>query len=514
MCVTDFLLLPQGVFMKHLLCLAILAVSPFAMAKPGMNCVNQSDGSKVNIELSSSRVSLKLDGENKKSFSFKRITNSGRLYKSGSAKVRVEVNGSASQIVYSPNIFKKIIISDCKKIVETPVEVVTKIPIETLGPASSFNYPQITTVDTNKGKLFNKYGKLTKIKYQPATSPLNFQYDLVYYIPQKLKGKKDLKTLVFLHGGGASTSDRSGSLDVIDMYAADLKSMADTLGFVLVMPSGSGLNWGAHMFSYLRDLNQSLRNDLYLDPNGIGLTGHSMGGMGITRAGHWLTDDYAFFMPVAAGMDEKHQIEKNLLPYFNMKYYHLQGLQDHFSVFISRCKKQEKALTALEKKLGKKSGFVMDFYNGSHNYPKTKYKNILGSLFKDNSRDLYQTELSGMFYYRKEIYTDRWSNGNDYYQGPRDRYFWLKATEFSAERTVVEVKAKIESNTIKINVGPGVKSLRVYLSSKNLDLSKEVEVIANGAVKFKGIAPTGQNMTAELKRDAGYVFEGFVDIVL
>jgi len=501
--------------MKHLLCLAILAISPFAMANNDFTCTNQSDGSKVGMHLTAARVSLKLSGEAKRVFSFKKGINNGRVYKDGSSKVKVEVvSGGVSEITYKRSLFNKVVISDCKKTKDSPVNVVTESPSVSSGPVSSFNYPDIKAVDLNKGKIFNKYGALTKIKYQPATSPLNFQYDLVYYIPQKLKGKKDLKTLVFLHGGGASTSNRSGSLNVINMYAADLKSMADSLGFVLVMPSGSGLNWGAHMFSYLRDLNQSLRNDLYLDPNGIGLTGHSMGGMGITRAGHWLTDDYAFFMPVAAGMDEKHQVEKNLLPYFNMKYYHLQGLQDHFSVFISRCKKQEREITALEKKLGKKSGFVMDFYNGSHNYPKAKYQNILGNLFAENSRDLYQTELAGMFYFRKEVYTDAWSNGNDFYQGPRDRYFWLKATEFSAERTVVEVKAKIEANTIKIDVGLGVKTLRVYLSSKNLDLNKEVEVIANGAVKFKGIAPTGQDMTAELKRDAGFIFEGFVDITL
>jgi hypothetical protein len=268
------------------------------------------------------------------------------------------------------------------------------------------------------------------------------------------------------------------------------------------------------MFNYLRDLNQTLRNDLHLDANKIGLTGHSMGGMGITRAGHWLTDDYAFFLPVAAGMDEKHQTQKNLLPYFNTKYYHLQGLKDHFAVFVSRCKKQKAAIESLERKLGKKSGFVMDFYNGSHNYPRAQYQNIIGKLFKENSRDLYQKELAGMFYFRDEVYTDQWSNGNKLYQAPRDRYFWLKATEFSKEKTVVEVKAKINSNTIRINITPGVETLRVYLSSQNLDLSKPVEVSVNGAVKFKGMAPSGQDMSAELKRDAGFIFDGYVDLAL
>ncbi len=484
--------------MKHLLIsLAILLISQSLFANSEYTCINTENSSKATLKLKSASLTLVLDNSTKV-FTFKRATDSKIVLKNGFSSLRVENNSGLVQIIYKPNLFKKIVIEECQKSEKV-------IPL-TFHIAGKIIIP--------KHKIFKQYGKLAKIKYQPVTSPLNFKYDLVYYIPQKLKGKKDLKALVFLHGGGASTSDRSGSLRVIDMYAADLKAMADSLGFVLVMPSGSGLNWGSHMFNYLRDLNQSLRNDLPLDANKIGLTGHSMGGMGITRAGHWLTDDYAFFMPVAAGMDERHQVEKNLLPYFNMKYYHLQGLNDHFDVFISRCKKQKVEIEKLERKLGKKSGFVLDLYNGSHNYPRAHYQNVLGKLFKENSRDLYQTELSGMFYFRDEIYTDQWSNGNDFYLAPRDRYFWLKATEFSKDKTVVEMKAKIVSNTIKITIAPGVKSLRVYLSSKNLDLTKEIEIVANGAVKFKGMAPSGQDMSAEIKRDAGYIFNGYIDITL
>lgn len=37
-----------------------------------------------------------------------------------------------------------------------------------------------------------------------------------------------------------------------------------------------------------------------------------MGGMGITRSYQWLTDEFAFFMPVAAGMEVSHFKEEYL----------------------------------------------------------------------------------------------------------------------------------------------------------------------------------------------------------
>ena len=176
----------------------------------------------------------------------------------------------------------------------------------------------ISTVACNK--ITFEYGKVTQIEFQPENSPLEFKYDLLYYVPNKLKGKKNLKTLIFLHGGGNSTRTRSGSLNVTNLYMNDLKTIADELGIIVVTPSGSGLNWSAHLLNMLRQLNLEIRKNPEVDPNGIALSGHSMGGMGITRSAQWLADEYAFFMPTAAGMDPKYAVTKYLKTYFNFKY--------------------------------------------------------------------------------------------------------------------------------------------------------------------------------------------------
>ncbi len=236
------------------------------------------------------------------------------------------------------------------------------------------------------------------------------------------------------------------------MYSEDMIKIADELGIVLVMPSGSGINWGSHLLNYLRDLNATIRAELPVDPDKIGLSGHSMGAMGITRSSQWLTDEYAFFMPVAGGMDPKYADRKYLATNFNTNYHHLQGLNDHFQVFVERCRNQEAKMAELEKKYHRDSGLVMEYYNGSHNYPMPLLQTRLEEAFANTKRDLYQKELYGVFYYQDEVVTDQWSNGNPYYKGPRDSYFWVKVEKFAnaVSSKVVEMRAKIDSAKNKV----------------------------------------------------------------
>jgi hypothetical protein len=363
-------------------------------------------------------------------------------------------------------------------------------------------------------QTFQKFGSVEEVKYRPINSPLAFQYDVIYYIPAKLKGKQNLKSLVFLHGGGRSTSDRAGSMRVTRMYFDNLKKLADDLGVVMVAPSGSGLNWGAHMFAYLEDLTETLKKDLAIDPNGIGLTGHSMGGMGITRSYQWLADEFAFFMPVAAGMDPKYFKKEYLSTMFNTTYYHLQGLKDHFQVFVERVKLQHIEMMALEKEYKTKSGWTREFYNGAHNYPYNLYKDRLETLLKTKKRDLFQKKLRGVIYYRNETLTTQWSNGIEFYLAPRERYFWVEGKEFSMEKKVVSFVAEAKDNVINIKIDEGVKTLRVYLSSKMLNLKESITIKVNGKEFFDNMADMTVDMSQARAQDPGFTFESYVDIEL
>ncbi len=500
--------------MKKLVLLSLALSSVGAFSASEYVCKNSNK--KINLSLSNPNLVLKMSDNKSLTLRYSKSTSRGfNIYKSEQSKAKLKFDRGLKKVIVKLNSksLKKETFVDCKKIVKVDPVKVEPAKAEVSTELEVTSLPKVISTK-GEHKIFTKYGQLAQIKYKPINSPVSFKYDVLYYIPKSLKGKKGLKTLVFLHGGGASTSDRAGSLSVVRSYSSDLIQIANKLGVVLVLPSGSGINWGSHMLSYLRDLNTTLRQDLDLDPNGIALSGHSMGGMGITRTGYWLTDDYSFFLPVAAGLDSKNLTESNMRPYFNMTYHHLQGLRDHFGVFVTRSKQQEAFIKKMEVKYGKKSGFTMEFYNGSHNYPLTRYTQLLKSLFKTSSRNLYQKELHGKLYFRDEVLNNQWSNGNDFYLAPRNTYFWLKATDFREELKVIDVDAKIQNNKISIKIGEGVKTLRVYLSSKMMNLSKEVEINVNGINKFKNIPTLDQDLSQEIKKDPGFKFDGYIDLTI
>lgn len=343
--------------------------------------------------------------------------------------------------------------------------------------------------------FFIKSGKLSSFKYKPMNSPLSFEYDVFYYIPRALRNAKNLKVLTFLHGGGPSTLTRRGSNQTIKDYASDLIQMAIDQKFVLVLPSGSGLNWGSHTLNYLRQLNISIKKELPVNVNKMGLSGHSMGAMAITRTAHWLTDQYSFFLSIAGGMPKSYAKDEYLSTYFNTNYIHQQGTRDHLKSFLPLSLEARGKVELLEKKYNKKSGYFLSVYKGSHNYKISLFKRDLNRLFLKD-KNMYQKELKGVFYNRDEILMDKWSNNIEFYQSPRDSYFWLKVKEFNSEKVVIPVIANITNNTININIKNGVKTLRVLLSSQMLDLNKSLTIRVNGKIKYEDFAPVKSTTSA------------------
>lgn len=336
--------------------------------------------------------------------------------------------------------------------------------------------------------FFIKSGKLSSFKYKPMNSPLSFEYDVFYYIPRALRNAKDLKVLTFLHGGGQSTLSRRGSNQTIRDYASDLIQMAIDQRFVLVLPSGSGLNWGSHTLNYLRQLNITIKKELPVNVKKMGLSGHSMGAMAISRSAHWLTDQYSFFLSIAAGTPDSYTKDEYLSTYFNTHYVHQQGTRDHLRDFLPLSLEVRRKVEILEKKYNKKSGYFLNVYNGSHNYKINLFKRALNRLFLKD-KNMFQKELKGVFYNRDEVLEDKWSNNIEFYQSPRDSYFWLKVKEFNSEKVVIPVTANIANNNINIKIKNGVKTLRVFLSSQMLNLNNNLKIRVNGKVKYEGLAP-------------------------
>lgn len=349
---------------------------------------------------------------------------------------------------------------------------------------------------------FKDFGKISHIEYKPPSSPLSFKYDVLYYLPKSIQKTKNYPAIVFLHGGGASTKTRSSSLDNAKTYANKFIKFADENGVAMIFPSGSGLNWGSHLVSYLKDLNKTLTTELPINPNKIALTGHSMGAMGISRSAIWLADQYSFFMPVAGYLSGELQTEQNLMPFFNIKYYQMVGVDDRNNI-VSHAKLQKFNISKLEKKINQKTGYVLELYHQSHNIPMEFY---LGELKKylNFSRDMYQKNLSGLFLYEKQSSTDRFLKGA-YHIAPKDHYFWLKAISFNRKNKLINVNAEIKNNKIKIMIDQGVAKLRVYLSYNNLNFKVRIVINVNGINHFNDYIKNIKSNVSDNKNYQRYI---------
>ena len=347
----------------------------------------------------------------------------------------------------------------------------------------------------DKFRHFYKYGVVEKIQHSVPLASGPFNYDVFYYIPKHLQGKEDLKTLIFLHGGGISTKTKSGSENMLKQYLNDLESTADKLNYAFILPSSTGLNWGGELKYLLNSLVQTIKNDLPVDPNRIGLAGHSMGAMGITRVAHYVADQFAFFLPIAGGIDPSYLTESAQQSYFNFRYHHMQGISDHFKDFVPKCEAQQEFIQNLEQKYGQRSGFSIDFYDGDHMYGKDHLEKTIDNLFNSSYRNLYQKELRGTISSSK-------------------RYFWLEVNCIGQDTKKANVHAKIEGNDIIIDLDNRVDSLRVYLSSKTVNIEGPVRIIVNGETLFHEIPNLNREMSSSLKRDPGFIFDSYVDILL
>lgn len=357
---------------------------------------------------------------------------------------------------------------------------------------------------------FRTTGKIEAFQWAPERYQSAFRYDVLYYIPDSIKDLENVKTLIFMHGGGSSTVTREGSLSVATSYMkSDMVRLANDLKMVVVVPSASGLNWGGHTVGMIRDLNHLIRKELNVDHNNMGLSGHSMGGMGIGRSFSMLADEFAYFLPMAAGIDPVVQTEENLNKAFNVPYVHLQGLKDHFQVFVERCQEQTKRTQVLAEKYQTTSLLEIIYYNGGHNHDYNLMKTTIQRL-QLNPRNIYQKTLYGSLYYNNNYYTE---NNITFHQGSNDRYFWVEILEASgAKPERLDFRATILNNVIKIDflqTPANIDAVRINLSKKLFSFEKQVELIVNGKLIGKKMM---KDQPFTNVADRAFTFEDYIDI--
>lgn len=257
------------------------------------------------------------------------------------------------------------------------------------------------------------------------------------------------------------------------MYQKNLIKIAKELKVALFIPSASGLNWNNNTIHFLKEFHQYIINQYPVDSKKITLAGHSMGGMAITRYGHWLSGLYNFMLPMAAGMDDRSSNTKLYeKTYFNTPVTYYQGKYDQFEVFVERVKRQNERMTKLEKELDKDSNYTLELYEGGHNYNTNDVLRILKENMSKFTLNPYQKNLYGIFYDINETKKDPLTGKILYHDVARTNYFWLQALELKKSKTVYALEANIDqkNNSIYLkSTDDGIKKIRLYLSKEMVD---------------------------------------------
>ena len=376
----------------------------------------------------------------------------------------------------------------------------------------------ICTTSALADSHFKMNGKLDSFKWAPPNYTTGFEYDVFYYIPQSVAAHPELKakSILFMHGGGQSTMTREGASNTVKLYTDDFIQIAENQHLIVVLPSSSGLNWGGHTRNMIRELAKLMRSELPIDPNSMALIGHSMGGMGITRNAHLLADQFAFTMPISAGMDPAAMTESNLLSFFNVPYHHVQGIHDSFAIFVERAKLHELKMKEIETKLGLKSKFELTLTGTDHQYNLDQLDRIIRTQFKKSTRNLYQPDLYGTFTYTNQINTE---NNIKFNSAPTADYFWIEAKKFNAAagptRSAFEAHLKGNRILIELKGKHNIQKLRVYLSQKMLNFQKPISIIVDKTYRFYGNVEASLSRSIKtmlVKRDQGFKFDQYIDV--
>lgn len=366
----------------------------------------------------------------------------------------------------------------------------TEVQVQTLKPIQKNN------------KIFNKFGTLEKFEWAPPKYQIGFVYDVYYYIPKSIVETQNSPALIFMHGGGNSTLTREGSNKTVLGYSKTVIAAAEKYKFIAILPSANGLNWGGHTETLLNGLADLARNQLYFDTNRLGVSGHSMGGMGLTRTFNRLANHFSFVNALSAGMNDTTQVEERLIKMYNIKYSHQLGTQDHFTAFIDWTKQLEKNVKKMEDKYGDKSFFEIEWFQDKHVYTSEQTAK-LEELFKWK-REIYQKKLYGQIFFDDVRLTE---NNIQFHLEGDHRYLWIENIS-AAKRDNFNFQLLAENNKIEISFSkdqngntlfPQSKKFKLYLSSKIFDLEKDILVYVEGDLVARYSSPSS------LDRRSGFI---------
>lgn len=381
-----------------------------------------------------------------------------------------------------------------------------------------------------QGALFRTMGQIASFDLTPAEYAV--RHAISYYIPKSYKADGTAPVLFVLHGGGGSTSRYESAKSISQAYLRDFTQWSESTGTILLAPSSS-VGWSYVTRILVRNVLDLAKRQLAFDTNRVYFWGHSMGGMGLVRESHWLINEGATFMPNAAGMQngaegnkDNYQIDPIFLTYFDTRMIHNNGSGDHFRAFLTRTEAVKARLQALEPIWLDRSGYEYVVENRGHNYDLSSITKSLTDDVLTQARNLYQPTIYPLL---GRVDTKSHRLGPDVNAFVTNRYLWIEAPNLAEElgrrefeqgslENFVSLRAQVKNNVYSIAFEDlRLKTIRVLVSSKMVDLSKPIEVRVNNVRRFRGkIKPSAARMLeiARARNDRNAIFESYIDLKL
>ncbi|MBL7714018.1 MAG: alpha/beta hydrolase [Bdellovibrionales bacterium] len=366
-------------------------------------------------------------------------------------------------------------------------EEVPQVPVLQPQPQAptELTYEESTEVQLGKVIVFNFKGGSEELARE------NF-----YYFPTSIekpfKEGQKFKTLVFLHGGGESTATQPSASKVALRYMRDYLEYAEKNQVLLIFPT-TAYGWNLQTRYYLRDLVKQIQIAYPVDGEKIVLSGHSMGGMGITREFGLIHHFFRGVLGQAAGAKESSTAAHLLQSYFYTPYIHLNGINDHFTDFEPWMKSLERKLHLMEIEQGRNSFFELVFHKGNHQPNRELNEKFLNQLF-EQERPAVQTEVYAVLEARnypiakvtpavkeQTLDTVKWLKAKNY---PMPTFEQGGMVRTVTAKVVSPVEIQIQLGALTGAICWDIRTFEISNLDRLVDAKKKIRVFINGERVF------------------------------
>lgn len=342
---------------------------------------------------------------------------------------------------------------------------------------------------------------------------VDYTTSFLLFVPDTYRVDRPAPLLLVGHGGNSAMSERYATQAALSGTVPWLQVVKEH-GIILAAPL-SERGWGPIGNSILLSLVSWTQRRIHIDPDRVYVTGHSMGGHLSWRSGIQLGDRWGAVAPMSGGYDyvENHAV----FPLVNVPGYATFGATEPYGI---RDHNRKIAAWMAEHRYDWK---LVEKPGGHEIYPDELPK--VARFLLDHPRDLYRRRVYAVGG-SKVVFDATWKNDkwpehtwNPQRPIPRSTFHWIRLSpqpeDTPKDRSPQRVWAEnLGSNRIRI-ASRFARRLRVYLHPRMVDLSRPVEIVANGETVLRETVEPSLETMLDLVRefdDRGRIFHAAVDI--